>query len=205
MKTVMMQGGRVLELEADCSGYIASMTRLSDFGFTFGNWDNRSEAALDFEWATGDCPQPVSPCYGAEATISNFALLGNDIFLEDNGNDDGGNDGDDFGPAEWGMFWGWTDYFGEASFYVKGLDGQYLETSERGFEMGTNNRAFVMWTEEESAASAYHEVYIAGSLSVDIELYDQGCDQAVGMFLVNLYEQGCSLEERESANDRPMC
>jgi len=52
----MTQGGAVLELEADCSGYISSMTNLSDLGFTFGNWDNRSEADLDFEWATGDCP-----------------------------------------------------------------------------------------------------------------------------------------------------
>ena len=194
----MTQGGAVLELEADCSGYISSMTNLSDLGFTFGNWDNRSEADLDFEWATGDCPQPVSPCSSSQSTISNFAILGADIFLQDkdgddddnDDNDDGDNDDDnddgddndcdgddcddetDFGPAEWGQFSGWTDFLGEWTFYVKGMDGSYLETFDRGLEMGTNNRAFVMWYDEDSIDVAYTEVYIGGTLSVDIDLYD---------------------------------
>lgn len=145
MQTIMKQAGRELVLAADCRGDMDDLDG-RDFAFTFANWDNRSGESLDFEWASGECPQPVTPCYDSEVTISNFELLEADLFLEDYNDDDGG-DGD-FGPAEWGTFLGWTDFHADTDFFIKGLDGRYLETEESGFSMGTNNRAVVTVDED---------------------------------------------------------
>lgn len=69
--------------------------------------------------------------------------------------------------------------------WVKGLDGQDLETDGDVVRMGYNNRAWVTdFADDESVYWAYWHPYLGGTLSFDVDLSMVSCDCAAGIYLV---------------------
>ena len=81
--------------------------------------------------------------------------------------------------------------------FVKGLDGQMLETEGDAVVMGCNNRAWVTdFAEDESMYWGYAHDYLGGSITFDIDLSGVACNKAAGMYLVQGDDEYCSWGEK---------
>ena len=78
-------------------------------------------------------------------------------------------------------------------FFVKGLDGGLLETKDTCLTIGENNRAFLHdkdWNDSTDWAF-FHDTYVGGSLSFDVDLSEVPCQCSTGVFLTYLDDDKC--------------
>jgi len=117
-------------------------------------------------------------------------------YPKDTDPDDNDNDDDD---AKWQKLTGYIEDWGEpedgswSKFFVKGLDGKFLETDDTSLHIGENNRAFIHKTKRsDSPYKAFvHDTYLGGTLSFDVDLRDVPCQCSTGVFLTYLDDEHC--------------
>lgn len=109
------------------------------------------------------------------------------------------------GPADFNMFIGTSSELGVHEFYVKGLDGAYLETEDDCMKVGLDNRAFVLdYKYDDSYYWSYWHNYLGGTLMFDVDVSSVECECAAGVFLVELNDDHCSWDEK-AAGETPQC
>jgi len=129
-------------MEAECKDYLDPLNYdlQGQMAIVLSNWENsEGENRADFE--SNNAPKP-SGC-----TDAKWSLYGLEVysFTQNEEREDGDGDGDGDGepePAEWLPFIGYVEEWegsgdGEwYEFYVKGLDGQKLETDDTCLMIG---------------------------------------------------------------------
>lgn len=61
-------------------------------------------------------------------------------------------------------------------FWLNGLEGMYLQTSDRTIEIGEENRAFILEVDDETTTyNAHFHDYLGGSVAFDVDVSDVGC------------------------------
>lgn len=94
---------------------------------------------------------------------------------------------------------------GEYELYMKGVDGQQLETYGDEIVMGKNNKAFVLdLPYDDSIEWAYYTSYLGASLSFDVNVSNVGCGCAAGVYLAALDDETCSWDPYPS-DTTPQC
>ena len=101
---------------------------------------------------------------------------------------------------------------GPHNFYVKGLDGAYLETENdnvndiSSIKIGLDNKAFVLdYAYDDSEYWSYWHGYLGGTLYFDVDVSSVECECAAGVFLVELdAENNCGWEEK-MPGETPQC
>lgn len=94
---------------------------------------------------------------------------------------------------------------GEFITYVKGLDGQSLETEASTMEMGENNRSWIhAFASDEEVTASYRHAYLGGTLEYDVDLSQVDCACASGVYLVDTSEEGCDWDAKEQTIS-PQC
>ena len=77
VRTRLTQGSNTMEIDADCSDYISSMSKAleGDMALTFSTWRSagRDASLANFEDAA-QCPQPEATCDAATTTIKNIKV-----------------------------------------------------------------------------------------------------------------------------------
>jgi len=190
-------------MEASCEDYLKDLTVPIEgqMGFIVSAWDNRDYRGGDWE-CYDDCPVAADSCDNASFQIENFNVFQwgftEDIPEDDEDDNDDGDDGDDEDdvpePAQLQGFIADSSELGENyEFFVRGLDGGYLETEDRSLTIGQNNRAFVLDMEmDDDSYWAYWHEYLGGSIHYDVDVSDAGCSCAVGVYLSQLDNDECS-------------
>ena len=108
-------------------------------------------------------------------------------------------------PAQMKSFIGNSSSLGLWEFYVRGLDGKYLETKDDSITMGLNNRAFVLdYAMDDTTYWSYWHQYNGGTLMFDVDVSNVGCECAAGVYLVELDEDHCSWNEKRR-DEKPQC
>jgi len=82
-------------------------------------------------------------------------------------------------------------------FWLNGVEGQEIKTTDRTIEISENNRAFVLEKEEEIPFWAYQHKYLGGSVSFDVDISDVGCGCRAGIYLTTLDDGACSWNPLE--------
>lgn len=162
------------------------------------NWDNRSGEMADFECKDG-CPTPAESCENSKSVISDFTLSSWGS-TEDKPEVDDDEDEDNGEPAIFHPFIAYAESNGgESEYFVKGLDGRYLETDNDMIMMGSNNRAWVTDFEYDDGTEwAFKAPYLGGSLSFEVDLSGITCDERAGAFLVEVDDDECSWNAQPS-------
>jgi len=119
-------------MEAECKDYLEPLNYdlQGQMAVVISNWDN-TDGRSDFEKNAGQQP--------GDCSESEWSIYGLEIwtFDENEERDDGDGDGDGDGdnqPAEWKSLIGYIEEWDypedgiDAEFWVKGLNGQFLET-----------------------------------------------------------------------------
>ena len=207
IRTTLKQDADVLEMEAVCpENYLSPLdyTIEGNMGFVVSSWDNRDGANADFE-CKGTCPRAADTCEYSQVSIDNF------MAVQAYSNEDPPPTPDPSPeptpePAFNQPFIGYTDMHGDFEFYVKGLDGGYLETDNQCIKVGNDNRAFVrdMAIESDDTFWAYHHKYLGGTVEFDVDVKDVGCACAAGVYLTSLAEEGCTWNPY-AGDVRPRC
>jgi hypothetical protein len=103
------------------------------------------------------------------------------------------------------MFIGDSSTYGIYEFWLRGLDGAYLDTSDDRIEMGLNNRAFVLDNPyDDSTYWSYWHKYLGGTLKFDVDVNLVDCECAAGVYLVELNDDHCSWNAK-SPGETPQC
>lgn len=94
---------------------------------------------------------------------------------------------------------------GDWTMWVKGLDGQCLETDGACIKMGENNRAWVYdYASDESIDSAYYHDYLGGSMDFEVDLSQVDCASASGIYLVASRDGDCDWDAKDG-DSAPQC
>jgi hypothetical protein len=105
------------------------------------------------------------------------------------------------------MFIGQSDQMGGPhNFYLKGLDGAYIETSSDTIKMGLDNKAFVLdYAYDDTEYWSYWHNYLGGTLYFDVDVSDVECECAAGVFLVELDAANNCGWEQKNLGETPQC
>lgn len=229
LRTTLSQTGLEMVMEADCEGYLDVFDRdiQGKMTYVFATWDNTDGQGADFE-CQDSCPTPANSCANAQAAFKDvkFEFKGSnedptdeddeeeseeDEESEEEESEEEESDDEDWTPAEMKTFIGYVDegseFFeaGEYELYMKGVDGQQLETYGDEIVMGKNNKAFVLdLPYDDSIEWAYYTSYLGASLSFDVNVSNVGCGCAAGVYLAALDDETCSWDPYPS-DTTPQC
>ena len=206
MRTTLTQNGREIMMEAECQDYLPDMsvTIEGKMGLAVSTWDNR-DGRIDVGECKGTCPTPSDSCDNSSWTLENFHIkqwgFTEDIPEEEESEEESE---DEDNSAVSHQLIGNVDG-DDIMFYVKGLDGQRLETEGFAMTMGENNRAFVRDMDfHDDANWAYWGDYLGGSVSYDVNVADVPCGCIAGVYLSYLDNDECSWNP-QPGNTTPQC
>lgn len=197
-------------MEADCGDYLDPLSYDIEghMAFVVSNWDNR-DGREDFE--RDDAPNPTNDCSVGSWEFSEFNVWQYG-YNEEQEDDTPTPDPDPQPePATVQSFIGYAQENGQEEgwyeFFVKGLDGSFLQTdNDKTIEIGFNNRAFINDYEWFDSAlwSHKHDSYLGGTLQYDVDLSDVPCQCATGVFLAHVDDDECSWDAHPVASP-PQC
>lgn len=205
LRTTLSQGSDEIIMEADCRDYLSALNGPIEggMGFIFANWDN-TNGAEDFELDYGQ--KPDSSCDDSWAFIKDFSVKqwGSTEDMPEPSPEPEPEPSPE--PAQFLPVETYSDMEGgDFITYVKGLDGQCLETEGSGMKMGENNRSWIhAFATTESDSAAYKHYYLGGTLEYEVDLSQVECACASGVYLVDSSTEGCSWDAKEGSMS-PQC
>ena len=168
-------------MEASCKDYLRGINDDIEggMGFILSSWDN-TDATLDAGQYAAQCSTPAASCDNATSQISDFTVF-QWGYTEDVDTNPAPTPTPTptptpgpapIEPADFKMFIGQSSKMGGPhNFYVKGLDGAYLETSNDKMSMGLDNKAFILdYAYDDSESWSYWHDYLGGTLYFDVDV-----------------------------------
>jgi hypothetical protein len=214
MRTRISQGSNEIVMEAGCQDYLKNLSTNIEggMGFVISSWDNTDSAYKAVEECPDMCSAPAASCENAINQISDFKVY-QWGYTEDPTDDPTPEPSPEPEPqpepqpepAQMKKFIGEATHYGIWEFYMRGLDGKYLETKDDQIEMGLDNRAFILdYALDDSTYWAFWHYYIGGTLQFDVDVSSVGCECAAGVYLVELNDDYCSWDSK-SRGETPQC